>query len=323
MLHPTLLQHLSPITEEEQYLLSGGNIDKSLYMHDSNVISADKLLEAGRLITFRPHTRFAAFPAHRHDYVEMVYMCSEQTTHIIDGNTLTLQSGELLILAQHTTQEILPAGQDDIAVNFIVLPEFFEQVLPMLGEKDAPLRRFLLHCLSGEESGIPYLHFAVSDILPVQNLIENLLFTFLAPTQGRRQLQQTTMGLLFLHLLSAEHLSAPTSVGARLMEIYRYIEEHYKDGSLSVLAGQMHFDAAFLSRYIRRHTGHTYTQLQHNKRLSRAAFLLTNTTRNVDDIARAVGYDNISYFHRIFREHFSLSPRNYRLRSNKYTFSVK
>lgn len=324
MLHSSLLDILSPITTEEQRILSGEAVDKSLYMQQDNIISAKKLLQSGRLITFRPHTRFAHFPAHRHDYVEMVYMCSGQTTHIVDGKTITLQKGELLILAQHTTQEILPAGQEDIAVNFIVLPEFFEQVLPMLGEKDAPLRRFLLHCLSGEESGIPYLHFTVSNLIPAQNLIENLLFTFLTPSASRRQLQQTTMGLLFLLLLSdTEYLSTPSPSGARLMEIHRYVEEHYKDGSLTELAEAMHLNPAFLCRLIPQLTGHTYTELQQEKRLSRAAFLLTATTRNVDDIARSVGYDNVSYFHRLFKKNFSLSPGQYRTMSNKDTFSVK
>ena len=64
---------------------------------------------------------------------------------------------------------------------------------------------------------------------------------------------------------------------------------------------------------IRRRTGKTYTQLLQEKRLAQAAFLLKNTDRNVDDIASAVGYENMGYFHRIFRENFGTSPRGYRL----------
>ena len=33
---------------------------------------------------------------------------------------------------------------------------------------------------------------------------------------------------------------------------------------------------------------------------------------NVSDIAILVGYDNISYFHRIFAKQFGLSPKKYR-----------
>lgn len=47
-----------------------------------------------------------------------------ETIHVVDGRELKLKEGELLFLNQHAVQEIQPAGQDDIAVNFIILPEF-------------------------------------------------------------------------------------------------------------------------------------------------------------------------------------------------------
>lgn len=49
------------------------------------------------------------------------------------------------------------------------------------------------------------------------------------------------------------------------------------------------------------------------KRLAQAAFLLKNTDRNVDDIAGAVGYENMGYFHRLFKDVFGVSPRHYRM----------
>ncbi len=308
-----LLYALSPITDEEQALLTAGEIDRDLYMNQDDIIRSEKLMAAGRWIEMRPHTRFARFPAHRHDFVELVYMCAGQTTHIVDGREITLKEGELLLMAQHTIQEILPAAEQDIAVNFILLPPFFEQVLPLIGEKDAPLRRFLMDCLCGEVGKISHFHFKVADVLPIQNLMENLLYSFVQPTPSRRQVQQSTMELLFLHLLGqTEYLAPAEGQQALLLEVYRYIETHYKDSSLITLADKLHFAPAFLSRQIKKLSGRTYTELLQDKRLSRAAFLLRNTPRRVEDIARSVGYDNISYFHRLFQKHFGMSPRKYR-----------
>ena len=52
-------------------------------------------------------------------------MCQGTTTHILNGSRVVLEEGDLLFLNQNVEQEILPAGEQDIAVNFIVLPEFF------------------------------------------------------------------------------------------------------------------------------------------------------------------------------------------------------
>ena len=95
-----LLDKLKIITEEEQKILSGGiDIERNLYMQSSlNVINSQKLLEAGKLITIRPHTRFIKFPEHSHDFVEMVYMCSGQTTHVVNGKEVVLKEGDTMIL---------------------------------------------------------------------------------------------------------------------------------------------------------------------------------------------------------------------------------
>ena len=97
-----LLDQLSKITEEEQRILDGFSMDPSIYWDSpSFVIDSRKILEAGKLIQVRPHTRFVHFPRHTHNYVEMIYMCSGQTTHIIDETRLILHTGELLLLNQH------------------------------------------------------------------------------------------------------------------------------------------------------------------------------------------------------------------------------
>ena len=66
-----ILRRLSAVSGEEREILDGrSHIDRSLYMDGSrDVISGEKLLEKGKLIAIRPHTRFIAFPEHTHDYV--------------------------------------------------------------------------------------------------------------------------------------------------------------------------------------------------------------------------------------------------------------
>ena len=310
-----ILQHFSEITEEEKQFLSGGRqIDRTLYMDGSrDVISGDKLLEKGKQIAIRPHTRFVHFPEHTHDYVEMVYMCRGETTHLVNGTKIVLKQGELLMLGQHARQEIEPAGEEDIAVNLIVRPAFLQGILSFLGNEETPLRGFVLNCLSGNtETG--YLYFRVSEVLPVQNLIENLLWTMIHDHANRRGIYQMTLGLLMAELLEhTDSLRFSSPEEEIIVQALRYIEEHYRDGSLTELSQLTHYDFAALSRLIKNRTGKTYTDLIQEKRLSQAAWLLTNTGRRVDEIARLTGYENISYFHRLFSSRFGVSPRQYRI----------
>lgn len=325
MVREEILEYLRPITEEEQAALDGREeVDRSLYVKDAenliankegklDVINSEKLLENGRIITVRPHTRFVHFPEHRHDYIEVIYMCSGSTTHIINGTELKLQDGELLFLGQNATQEILPAGENDIAVNLIVLPQFFDTALQMMGEEESPLHRFIIDVLTGENA-TGYLYFQVSDILPVQNLMENLLYTLIHNSPNRRNINQTTMGLLFLQLLNYTDrlFYEDDSEEEAVVQVLRYIENHYNDGSLSECAELLHYDFYWLSREIKKQTGKNYTDLLQEKRMAQAAFLLKTTKMNVADIALSIGYENVSYFHRLFGKTYGLSPKKYR-----------
>ena len=310
-----ILDRLSVITAEEQAILDGRTtIDRNLYMQgQDNTVNAKKLLASGKLITLRPHTRFIHFPEHTHDYVEVVYMCTGQTVHIVNGKHIRLEQGDLLFLSQSCTHEVCNAGMNDVAVNFIVLPEFFYTTLSTIGEEETPLRRFLLDCLTGRNSEPGYLHFDVSGVPQVQNLVENLLWTLLWETPLKRKMSQMTMALLFLQLtgLTDTILNRDEADGA-VLQVLRYVESDYVSGSLTELAELLHYDLSWLSREIKRKTGKTFTRLVQEKRLAQAAFLLKNTAWNVAEISVAVGYENVSYFHRIFYETYGKSPKHYR-----------
>lgn len=317
-----LLDELMKVTEEERNILDGkAQIEKNIYMSsERNVIEAKRLLDAGKLIQVRPHTRFVHFPAHTHDYVEMIYMCSGSTRHVINGTDVVLNEEELLLLNQKAVQEIYPAGEDDIAVNFIILPEFFDYALQLMGEEKNLLRDFVVDCLTGENTSAGYMHFKVRDILPVQNLLENLIWSIWNRQSNKRSINQVTMGLLFLQLMNhmeRMETNAENKSQRLMIDVLGYIEENYRSGELTELAGMLHYDVSWLSREIKKMTGKNYIDLLQEKRLNQAGYLLEHTGMSVMDISMAVGYDNMSYFHRIFRRHYGMTPKKFRMKVRK------
>ena len=313
-----LLEILKKITPEEQDILQGGaNIDRNIFDADRDLIDCKKILEMGNLIQVRIHTRFIDYPAHRHNYIEMVYMYSGKTVHIINGTKVELNTGEILILNPNSIQEIRAAGVDDIAVNFIILPEFFDTVLHLLGEENNIIWSFLTNCMKGEKDDSAYLLFHVSDVLTVQNLTENLVSNLVHKVSNRRSINQITMGLLFATLMNHTERIQPESIEQQelIFKILRYIDEHYWNGSLEDLSLTLNYDISWLSRLIKKEIGKNFTELIQEKRMNQAAFLLNTTGRPVAEIGEKVGYSNMSYFHRIFKEKFGCSPKEFRKRT--------
>ena len=312
-----ILDRLGVITDEEWEIINGRlEIDRKRYTEGKDlIIDSKKMLEHGKLISIRPHTRFVHFPKHKHNYIEVIYMCKGKTVHFIDGETVVLKTGELLFLNQHATQEILPAEEEDIGVNFIILPEFFNTAFEMMGEEENLLRDFLVGCLCFDPNYASYLHFRVADVLPVQNLVENMVWTILGNQPNKRSINQITMGLLFLQLMHYTDKISHTQDSFEqklIFQVLTYIDENYKNGELTELAALLHYNIYWLSRAVKRLTGRTYKELLQIKRLNQASFLLLNTRLSITDISIAVGYDNTSYFYRLFRSYFKMSPKEYR-----------
>ncbi len=306
------------ISQEEQAILNGdAQVRRELYSAGGDFVAdSGKLLRQGRLIGVRRHTRFVYFPRHRHNYVEIVYMYQGSTTHILDGKErVTLSQGDLLFLNQNVVHEILPAGEGDIAINFMVLPEFFDTAFRMM-EGESLLRDFLVDILTRKSSRSIYLCFQVQDILPVRHLLENMIWSLVYGEEYQGNINEITMGLLFLHLV---HGNSRIRYGnqnqfdqERVVRTLSYIEAHYRTATLEDLCRETHQSLSQMSKFVKKHTGYTFKELLQTKRLNQAAFLLATTELTVSDIIAAVGYENTSYFYRVFQKRFRMTPGEYR-----------
>lgn len=312
-----ILERLRGITEEEQRILEEGknSIQKELYTNSAEfTVDSAKMLEKGKLITIRTHTRFAAFPNHSHNYIEIMYMCSGKTVHKVNHESeVVLQAGDLLFLGQNSCHEIQAAGENDIGINFMILPEFFDEIVGMAG-KESVLSSFVVSTLK-KSGGSEFLHYRVADILPIQNLVENLVWSLLNRQPHADHINQLTMGLLFAQLVRVTERiegSAGESEQMFLMQVLRYIEENYRNASLSEFAEAQNASISSISKKIRRAANRTFKELLQEKRLKQAAHLLQDTQMSVTDIIYRVGYDNTSYFHRIFLKEYGMSPWRYR-----------
>ena len=310
-----LLEKLSEITAEENDILSGKGVDRSLYTDERDfTVKSSKIATEERFISMRPHTRFADFPKHKHNYIEMIYGCSGKTVHTInETERIVLKKDELLLLGTHALHEVSACGKDDIAVNFIIKPEFFTSTADFVGY-DNTIYDFIIRQLS-DRGSVDFLKFDLSDVLPVKNLIENLLWSFMSE-KGDASLRNKTTALLFMELTEKTDVfkispSAKYEQGLALAAA-QYIESSYKDAKLSDLAMKLRISEAALSKIIKKYSGETFKDSLQNKRLNVAENLIKNTDIPVTEIIISVGYENTSFFHRIFKGRNGMSPNEYR-----------
>jgi AraC-like DNA-binding protein len=93
-------------------------------------------------------------------------------------------------------------------------------------------------------------------------------------------------------------------------KVMTVIEQYMDDTSFSVdvLAREMAMSNTQLYRKLKSLTGFTPNELIRNTRLERAASLLKQRAGNVADVAYQVGFNNLSYFSKCFKEKFGVGP---------------
>lgn len=308
------MQEISP--EEQRYLDGNTEVEKELYTNQRSFeIDRSHFLKEGRLVTVRPHSRFVEFPAHKHNYIEIMYVCKGSITHELDGKELTMQKGDLLLLNQHVRHGVRKAGYDDIGINFIALPEFFDIPLQMLREKNV-LAEFLVGTLRQNDPQPQYLLFRLEEDQAIENLMENMIASMIYGENNEDSINQYSMGLVFLYLLrhadSLTQSSSQSYTDVVVQATLNYINTCYKTASLTKIAEDFHQSLSVLSKLIKKSTGFTFQELLQRKRFRQAIVLLMETDLPVEEIAIAVGYENQSYFYRQFRTRYGMTPRKYR-----------
>ena len=82
--------------------------------------------------------------------------------------------------------------------------------------------------------------------------------------------------------------------------------------TLQDMAQMHHYNEKYLGRIFKARLGGSFGEYLNGKRLSYAARLLRKTDESILDISQRAGFNNVTYFNRLFRKKFGRSPSQYR-----------
>jgi two-component system response regulator YesN len=117
--------------------------------------------------------------------------------------------------------------------------------------------------------------------------------------------------------LVIKYITAVATENDKNMEIVNacknYIQKNYfKDISLTMLSEKFHFNAAYISHIFKLYSGVCFKEYLTEIRIKMAIKLLKTTNLKIYEIAKAIGYNDPTYFIKIFKKHVGLPPNQYR-----------
>ncbi len=103
----------------------------------------------------------------------------------------------------------------------------------------------------------------------------------------------------------------------KVKQLISYIEENYTEPlTVHSAASYIGFSDSHFMKFFRHHMHSTFTNYLNNYRITIASRLLLGTEDSILEIAEKVGFNNLSYFNRLFKSQFGMSPRDYRKKTS-------
>ncbi|MDT2571979.1 AraC family transcriptional regulator [Enterococcus raffinosus] len=268
-------------------------------------------------------------PYHIHDYVEIIVPIVGECTVVTKNDELHLRQNDLIIIGNHTIHRVEPIKADSIVINLTLKDTAFTLNDYHFMYEDRVTKKvssLLFSLLSNETQGENiYRLFRTHQETKIHRLVEDIIQEYYYPDAQSNQLIRLELLTLFARLIRSaaneqEVISGEEDGSVNLLSLLLYIEKNYAQITLEEMAQHFGFNPNYLSSYLKKHTGLTFIKLVHLQRVNVAAEYLTYTNAPIEQIALKVGYENPSYFYKMFRKNLKILPTEYR---EKYSFNTK
>lgn len=258
------------------------------------------------------HSRYTPVYMHSHEYFEIICVTEGEVYNRFEGGEpMPMAAGDILILPDGIRHELSVMNDDGIVINIMIKKSTFKYVFFDVISSDDLLSRFFQDALYGE-SGMPYLYFRTGCDPNVRKCIEDAFLEYYNHRKYYEKVTKSQVNCLFAYLLRSRESYLIAGGEHKELEIYEYIRRHFMDMSLESAAKDFGYSSAYFSRYIRKITGRTYSDLVTEYRMETAVRLLRTTALSVSQISEITGYGSEEHFIRQFKKLNGKTPAAYR-----------
>ncbi|HEM5963687.1 TPA: helix-turn-helix domain-containing protein [Streptococcus suis] len=263
------------------------------------------------------HSRYAAYPEHTHQFLEINYVYKGRCRQQINGQEFELKEGDILLMDVESRHSIEALRDEDILINILFQNKDVSiNWLKQLQGENSLLYQFLLSDSSQHFKRDNFLLLHTEENSPVRQILTEMITEYFLPQEFSQQMLKHYLPLFFYQLArllptleKTVDLHLEESTYAQILKI---IDREYATISLTNLAKRLSFNKNYLSNLIKAESGQTFTQLVNQRKLMKAQLLLRTTQLPIQEIALSVGFSNKTYFYEKYKETFGHGPKEER-----------
>ena len=247
-----------------------------------------------------------------HEAIEIKYFYEGESTLLIGEETVRAEEGDIIIINPYEIHATIDyGGQKKGKYCLIMLGlDFFDGIVGA----DINLR----HTVFGK---CARFKTQIRGNLRMQELMERIMQEKDEAMPASRLAIIGLISELFALLLREGIEEGEITSGAEMQRYYpviepaiRMIRDEYSSGRLSIdsLASVCNISRYHFCRIFKAATGQSAINYLNSYRLRIASNMLRSTNKSINEIALLSGFEDVSYFCRLYRRELGVTPRSYR-----------
>lgn len=260
---------------------------------------------------------FIQVPLHWHDEIELIVIKKGQGWVCADFEKQLVFAGNIVFIPPGCLHSIEQDMGTDMEYENII----FKSDLLFADKFDFCAREFIIPLLNTAQSHPLFITptwIGYTDAFACISHIDEL--RSVRPRGYQLAVKGYLFNFFFLLFSGQNNKDSSLKIKAKSLDklrvILKYVEEHYTDSiNIMDMAALCFYSKSHFMKFFKDHMGTSFITYLNDYRLSMAARLLSTTDLSILEIASQTGFDNLSFFNRIFRRKYSQTPSQYR-RSN-------
>lgn len=250
---------------------------------------------------------------HLHSYFEIYYLVSGERNYFIEGREYHIKKGTIVFIDSnqfHRTTTTPNSSHERILIQ--LNKSLFSHEISQLDKLSIP---DFFSTYSGA------ITFNDKQQQHIEALLNSMLFENENKNPGYKTIILAKISELLIAalrvLLTNNTNQRPDWVQStkhiKVQEVVEYIKNNYASNiNLDELAENVYISKYYLSRIFKEITGLTITEYINFTRIQHAKKLLEESNLSITKIADIIGFNNISYFQKVFKSFVSTTPLKYR-----------
>lgn len=248
-------------------------------------------------------------------YVHLIYNFKGKPIAHLSDRRVEIPEGHLCIIDSNTPHFLSDDGEHSLAINIFITKRRIRDLINTFITR-TPFD-FRLFASTIDSEGVYIMDMSGDKV--ILNLLCEAMYEHTFQPPYYEDTINNYASLIFTAVLreywkiSAEFSHQRTSRDTLIVaEVLAYVNKNLDSANLKDVAEHFHYSPNYLGKLISNVTGYKFTDCVKKARAKKALFLLRNSDLSVSEIGNLVGYKNISYFYKIFKDIYGDLPSTFR-----------